>query len=142
MVDKFFETFRSNVKYLNFFLKLLNQPILCDDPPRNLFRRVLQMWPLWFNSLMVVFYGSLILVERARLEISSKQLWCFMTVVQLVAKLINRLVNGKTFRELLDWCQGEYGKREKQQRAYQEIVDQVFEQMTKYTTMFIKYDRD
>ena len=141
MVDKFFETFRSNVKYLNFFLKHLNQPILCDDPPTNIFWRVLQMWPLWFNSLMVVFYGSLILVERARLEISSKQLWCFMTVVQLVAKLINRLANGKTFRELLAWCQGEYEKRE-QQRAYQEIVDQVFEEMTKYTTMFIKYDRD
>lgn len=140
MVDKFFEAFCSNVKYLNFFLKLLNQPIVCDGSPTNLFRWGVRMWPLWFNSLMVVFYGSLILVERARLEISSKQLWCFMTVVQLVVKLINRLVNGKTFEELLDWCQGEY--EQKEQREYQEIVDHVFEEMTKYTTLFIKYDED
>lgn len=87
--------------------------------------RLLNGGPILYISLWVGIYVYCIFGEHAGLEIVSEQLWCLMSITQILAKLINGVVQRDKLKELLGWCEGNYTFAYR--KEYKAIVNGVFE---------------
>lgn len=100
--------FHKTMKLADRLLSPINQGVLSSTEKKGFFRNLLQLWAIWYNSAWVTFYFYLIFGEQAGLAIVSEQIWCLMSVMQLLAKLINGVVQKHKLEELMKWCEGVY----------------------------------
>lgn len=117
----YMEDFHKTMKLADRLLSPLNQGVLSSSEKTGFFRMLLRLWAIWYNCAWVAFYFYLIFGERAGLAIVSEQIWCLMSVMQLLAKLINGVVQRDKLKELLKWCEGVYTTKYKPD--YEEIFE-------------------
>lgn len=132
----FLEEFQSNQRLTNLLLKPLNQEIWKNVKTPNIIAGIVHFWPIWYNSLWSAFYVYLIFAERAGLAIISEQIWCLMSILQTLVKLVNGLLQNGKLRVLMKWCEENYTT--KYRPEYQGIVDKVFEKYNIYIAMAMR----
>lgn len=137
-MDKFITEYRKNLKLINQLLRPINQGFLNPVRPKSVCGWLLHMWPIWYCSCCVCFYTYLILVhgKLAGLKLVSQQLWFTVCAVQLVAKLVNGVVQRGKLLALFKWCEVCYTMDYR--TDYREVVLMVFERTNLYISSSIR----
>lgn len=122
-MKKYVEDFHRNKKLADILLSPLNQGVINYKTQKGFIRRLVQLWPIWYNFAWVAFYLYLIFGERAGLGIVSEQIWCLMTITQMLSKITNGVAQNDKLKQLLKWCENVFTADYKP--GYQEIVDEI-----------------
>lgn len=122
-MKKYVEDFHRNIKLADILLSPLNQGVINYKTQRGFIRRLIQLWPIWYNFAWVAFYLYSIFGERAGLGIVSEQIWCLMTITQMLSKITNGVAQNDKLKQLLKWCENVFTAD--YQPGYQEIVDEI-----------------
>lgn len=128
--------YQRNIKFIDSCLIPLNQGVLKPIRPKSVLGWFFHIWPIWYGCIWLCVYTYLIFGQRAGLALISQQIWCMMCVTQLVAKLINGVVNIKKLKALFQWCNEVYTT--KYDPEYQNVVNGVFEKTNIYITWAIR----
>lgn len=139
MDRKYLEEFRRNVVHIDKLLRPINQGFLMPIRPTSIFGWFWHIWPIWYCSLWVGIYTYLVFCHggQAGLSLVSQQIWCMMCVAQLVAKLINGVLQVTKLQDLFKWCEECYTMDYDQE--YVPIVNGVFKRTNVYITTWIKW---
>lgn len=132
----YLEEYQRNIKLTNLLLKPLNQEIWKPVNVSSVFGLIRHFWPIWYITAWVMFYTYLIFNERAGLAIISEQIWCLMSILQTLTKLVNGYLQKGKIRVLMKWCEENYTIKHKPE--YQVIVNNVFEKTNIYIAMSIR----
>lgn len=127
---------RKIVHHADFFLSVLNQSILSTIESENLFRRLLQQWPMFYNFGCCVFYTYLIFLEPSSLNIVCEQMYCLVAIVQCVGNISNGFWNRIRLRKLLTWCETNYTV--KPLEDFQDIYHTCLGRRNTYIKLFVK----
>lgn len=122
-MKKYVEDFNRNIKLADLLLSPLNQGVINYKAKEGFLGRLIQLWPIWYNFAWVAIYCYLIFGERAGLGIISEQIWCLMTITQMLSKITNGVAQNDKLKELLKWCKDVFTADYKP--TYQEIVDEI-----------------
>lgn len=132
----YLEEYRGNIKFTNTLLWPINQGIFKSVPPTTILGLVVYLWPIWYNCIWILYYSYLIFAEKADLLIVCEQIWCLMTIVQLMAKLLNGLIQNAKLQQLMKWCEENYTTKYKTQ--YEGTVNNVFDKTNIYISLCIR----
>lgn len=137
-MDKFLIKYRKNVVLIDTFLRVVNQGFLKPIRPKTILGWFRHIWPIWYCSIWLAFYTYLIFAEgkQAGLELVSQQIWCMMCVAQLLAKLINGVLQVKKLQDLFKWCEECYTIPYEE---YEKVVLDLYEKRDGYITICIRW---
>lgn len=138
-MERYLQEYRRNIVLIDKLLRPINQGFLNPIRPKTLWGWFLHTWPIWYGSIWLVIYTYVIFGhgKQAGLEIISQQIWSMMCVTQLVAKLINGVIQIKKLKDLFNWCEHCYTM--KYRPEYLAIVLGVFAKTNKNITMWIRF---
>lgn len=136
MARNYTEEFFGNIRLLDRLLKPIGQGIINYQRPRTICAWIRSTWPIWYNCCWIVFYTYLIMVEKAEPRILSQQILSLMCITQLVAKLLNGVVNYAQIKNLLRWCEEIYTAQYRDE--YKSVVNGVFEKTNFNITLCIR----
>lgn len=131
MKNKYVQEFYANIKFAELLMRPLQQRIWNTDNPTSVLGWLINLWPIWYITLWVSIYTYFIFSQRAGLAIVAEQVWCLMSVTQILAKLVNGVLKKHSLKRLMQWCEEIYAMDYKDQ--YQPLVHGVFEK----TNIFI-----
>lgn len=140
-MDKFLIQHRQNVVLIDIILRINNQGFLKPVRPTSILGWVRHTWPIWYLSIWLTGYMYLIFGhgKKAGLELVSQQIWCAMTVAQVMTKLINGSLQVEKLQDLFKWCEEcytmSYGE-------YEKVVLELYEKRDKYITMCIRWVKE
>lgn len=132
----YLDEFKGNIRLTDLFLRGIKQDLVKPVKPKGIFSVIWQNWPLCYITGWVIFYLYLIFGERAGLVNISEQIWCLMSVSQVLVKLLNRLMQSDKMTEILRWCEGLYTAKYKPE--YRVIVFGVFEKTNSFIGLCIR----
>lgn len=137
-MDKFVTEYHKNLRLIDQLLRPINQGFLNPVRPKSVCGWFLHMWPIWYCTFCVCSYTYLILVhgKLAGLRLVSQQLWFTVCAVQLVAKLVNGVVQSGKLLALFKWCEECYTMDYRAE--YREVVLMVFERTNLYINCCIR----
>lgn len=137
-MSTFLAEFKSNIRLTDILLSQLNQGILNPKNPKSVIVWTLQRWPMWYVASWITFYLYLIFGERAGLVNISEQIWCLMTISQVLVKIINHLLQSDKVKDILRWCEGIYTTQYKPE--YQVVVESVFQKTNSFIGLCIRLE--
>lgn len=137
-MDKYLQEHKRNIVLIDTILRPLNQGFLNPIRPKRLVGWIVHTWQIWYCSSWLAFYIYLIFGhgKKAGLELISQQIWCSMSVMQLVAKLFNGVFQMRKLQDLFKWCEECYTM--KYRPEYVDIVTGVFARTNAYITICIR----
>lgn len=133
----YLDEYHINIRFTNSLLKIIAQSTIKSVYPTTVLGWVVDLWPIWYNGFWILYYVYLIFAERAGLAIVCEQIWCLMTIIQSLTKVLNALAQKGTLKWLLKWCEEVYTTKHKEE--YQGIVNNVFEKTNIYIHMCIRW---
>lgn len=138
-MSSYLDKFKGNIRLADNFLRPLNQGILNPNNPKSVIVRNLQRWPMWYIASCVTFYLYLIFGERAGLVNISEQIWCLMTISQVLVKIINHLLQSDKVKDILRWCEELYTTQYKPE--YQVVEESVFQKTNSIIGLCIRCEK-
>lgn len=120
------------------YLTFLNQSLLNPADPKTLFQWVVNLFPIIYVSLWVAFYTYLMVAERAGLDLIAQQIWVYMSIIQMLVKLLNGVLQTDKFKELIGWCESAYTTKFKPE--YQVIFNKIFEKTNGTIALFFRWE--
>lgn len=133
----YIEDFHTNIKFIELLMKPLRQRVWNTDNPSSIIGWIIHIWPIWYISMWVLIYVYFILAQRAGLVTASEQIWCLMSITQILAKLINGVLKKESLRKLMQWCEVTYSTQYKDK--YRNIIHEIFENTNIYIYLCIRW---
>lgn len=133
----YLDEFRQNLRLMDRFFSLFNQSVLNPATPKTLFAWLLKLFPIIYVAVWIAFYSYQLVAEQKGIDRVAQQIWVYMSLIQVLVKLVNALLQTETFKALIDWCESAYTTQFKHE--YQVLINDVFENTNRIIALFYRW---